>query len=180
MNRRFGQLSLAPVHVHFKTAACAQSSNGTAGPIRRQRGQKRNFAGMTLQERFGNGGGETEVGVGLIVSPVVQIIRERILHQRAEPLFHFLAAFEARPNSGVPGSNPAATNLPLYYSQPAQAELNALPNTLSSLQQATSNPLASAGFTSPIYTVRPDGTIGDDGIDCGPARASKACRKDQP
>lgn len=50
-----------------------------------------------------------------------------------------------------------ARNLPLFYSQPSQAQLNALPLTLTQLQSSPSNAFTSAGFTNPIATVRPDG-----------------------
>jgi hypothetical protein len=50
----------------------------------------------------------------------------------------------------------ASNALPVYYTPPTQAQLNALPNTLAGLQALPSNSLASSGFTSPIYTVRPD------------------------
>jgi hypothetical protein len=48
-------------------------------------------------------------------------------------------------------------NLPLFYRQPTQAQLNALPTTLNQLQQIENNPLDDAGFSNPIFTVRPDG-----------------------
>lgn len=51
----------------------------------------------------------------------------------------------------------AERNLPLFFAQPSAAELNALPVTLSELRALPTNPLASAGFTSPIFTVQPDG-----------------------
>jgi hypothetical protein len=47
--------------------------------------------------------------------------------------------------------------LPLFYSQPSQAQLNALPNTLAGLQALSGNSLASYGFVNPIYTVAPNG-----------------------
>ncbi len=52
----------------------------------------------------------------------------------------------------------AAQNLPVYYQQPTQAQLNSLTTSLSSLQAIGNNSLASSGFTNPIYTIRPDGT----------------------
>ena len=64
------------------------------------------------------------------------------------------------PTQGILNSTSAVTadqNLPLYYQQPTQAQLNALPNTLAQLQGMNTNPLASAGFTNPIYTVSPNG-----------------------
>lgn len=52
----------------------------------------------------------------------------------------------------------ANQNLPTYYTAPSQAQLNALPTTLTSLQtQAAANPFYAAGFTSPISTVTPSG-----------------------
>ena len=53
----------------------------------------------------------------------------------------------------------ASQNLPTFYSQPSQAQLNSLPTTLTSLQNAAtvSNPYASAGFTSPISAIEPNG-----------------------
>lgn len=51
----------------------------------------------------------------------------------------------------------AAQNLPLYYQQPSQAALNALPLTLGELAGMQNNSLAAAGFTNPIYTVNPGG-----------------------
>ena len=58
----------------------------------------------------------------------------------------------------------AAQHLPLYYSAPTLAQLNALPNTLTSLQHLSTNSLASSGFTNPIYTVRPDGQSWYNGL----------------
>jgi Carboxypeptidase regulatory-like domain len=58
----------------------------------------------------------------------------------------------------------AAQNLPLYYSMPSQAQLNALPTTLSGLEQASTNPLASSGFTSPIFAVEPSGSSWYNGL----------------
>jgi len=67
------------------------------------------------------------------------------------------------PTQGVlnPAFTPTATqNLPLYYSRPNQAQLNALP-TASSLQQ---NSLAQYGFTNQISTVNPDGMSWYNGL----------------
>jgi hypothetical protein len=64
------------------------------------------------------------------------------------------------PTQGILNSVSAVTaerSLPLYYQRPTQAQLNALPVTLSQLENMNTNPLASFGFTSPIYTVSPDG-----------------------
>lgn len=58
----------------------------------------------------------------------------------------------------------ASQNLPLFYQQPSQAQLNVLPLTLNSLAQTQNNSLASAGFTNPIYTVRPDGNSWYNGL----------------
>lgn len=52
----------------------------------------------------------------------------------------------------------AAQNLPVYFTPPTQATLNSLPVTLNQLQALPNNPLASAGFTSPITTFTPDGS----------------------
>ena len=51
----------------------------------------------------------------------------------------------------------ASQNLPVFFSRPTQAQLNALTTTLSGLQAINNNPLAASGFTNPIFTVRPDG-----------------------
>lgn len=51
----------------------------------------------------------------------------------------------------------AAQSLPLFYSQPSQATLNSLTTSLNSLQALQNNAFASAGFTSPILTTRPQG-----------------------
>jgi len=57
-----------------------------------------------------------------------------------------------------PGIVTAQNSLPLFFSAPTQAQLNALPLTLTQLQQMQStNPLVQAGFTSPVLTVAPDG-----------------------
>lgn len=71
------------------------------------------------------------------------------------------------PTQGVLNSvsNVSATNnLPLFYSQPTQAQLNALPTTLASLQSMSTNPLASAGFTNPIFSVTPNGASWYNGL----------------
>ncbi len=54
----------------------------------------------------------------------------------------------------------AANSLPLFFTPPTQAQLNRLTPTLSTLQAeaAAANPLASAGFTSPISTINYGGT----------------------
>src|SRR5579883_2014170 len=54
----------------------------------------------------------------------------------------------------------ASNSLPLFYTRPTQAQLNALTPTLTSLQAQTAaaNPLGSSGFTSPIVTTAPGGT----------------------
>jgi hypothetical protein len=52
----------------------------------------------------------------------------------------------------------ANQNLPVYFTAQTQAQLNSLPTTLSSLEARQNNPLASAGFTSPITTVTPQGS----------------------
>ncbi len=58
----------------------------------------------------------------------------------------------------------ATQNLPLFYSAPTQAQLNALPLTLDQLRAMPNNPLASAGFTSPIYSMVPAGKSNYDGL----------------
>ena len=63
-------------------------------------------------------------------------------------------------SSAVTGSNA----LPLFYSQPTQAQLNGLTNTLTGLQSLPNNSLASAGFTNPIFTVLPDGRSWYNGL----------------
>ena len=52
----------------------------------------------------------------------------------------------------------ATQNLPVYFTAPSQAQLNSLPTTLASLQALPNNPLAPAGFTSPITMVSPEGS----------------------
>jgi len=71
------------------------------------------------------------------------------------------------PVQGTLNTSAAVTanqNLPLYYQQPTQAQLNGLPLTLNQLQQMPTNSLASAGFTNPIFTVRPDGSNWYNGL----------------
>jgi hypothetical protein len=51
----------------------------------------------------------------------------------------------------------ATQNLPLFYTQPSQAALNAMTTTLASLAATPNNPFASAGFTSPILSMQPQG-----------------------
>ncbi len=51
----------------------------------------------------------------------------------------------------------ASQSLPLFYGQPTQTQLNALPLTLNSLQASTTNPLAQYGFTNPITTINSQG-----------------------
>lgn len=51
----------------------------------------------------------------------------------------------------------AAQNLPLFYTQPSQTALNAMTTTLASLAATPNNAFASAGFTSPILSVQPQG-----------------------
>jgi hypothetical protein len=50
-----------------------------------------------------------------------------------------------------------ARSLPVYTERPAQAQLNALPFTLATLQQPQANAFTAAGFTNPINTVTYDG-----------------------
>ncbi len=50
----------------------------------------------------------------------------------------------------------ASRSLPVFFQQPTSAQIGALTTTLSSLEAATVNPLASAGFTNPILTIAPD------------------------
>ena len=52
-----------------------------------------------------------------------------------------------------------ANSLPLFFAAPSQATLNTLTPTLSTLQAeaAAANPIAAAGFTSPILTTSPSG-----------------------
>jgi hypothetical protein len=58
----------------------------------------------------------------------------------------------------------ATQNLPLFYNAPTQAQLDALPFTLAGLMSMSNNPLASAGFTSPIYSMVPAGKSNYDGL----------------
>ena len=60
----------------------------------------------------------------------------------------------------------AGNSLPLFYSAPSQATLNRLTTTLPGLQAqaALANPLASAGFTSPILTSAPTGSSTYNGL----------------
>jgi hypothetical protein len=56
-----------------------------------------------------------------------------------------------------PGIVTATNSLPLYTTAPAQAQLNALPLTLTQLQNMQStNPYIQAGFTNPLTTIAPD------------------------
>jgi hypothetical protein len=63
-----------------------------------------------------------------------------------------------------PSAVTASANLPLYYQQPGQAQLNALPLTLNQLEQTPNNAFTAAGFTNPIYTVRPWGSSFYNGL----------------
>lgn len=58
----------------------------------------------------------------------------------------------------------AQSNLPLYYQQPAQAQLNALPLTLGQLQASQNNPWAQYGFSNSIYTIRNEARSWYDGL----------------
>lgn len=51
----------------------------------------------------------------------------------------------------------ADRSLPLFFTRPSQAELNALPLTLNDLQNLPGSTLAAAGFTSPLRTLAADG-----------------------
>jgi hypothetical protein len=57
----------------------------------------------------------------------------------------------------------ATQNLPLFYSQPSQAQLNALPS-LNQFQRISNNQLASLGFTNPIVSVEPQGMSWYNGL----------------
>jgi hypothetical protein len=58
----------------------------------------------------------------------------------------------------------ADRNLPLFYQQPTQAQLNALPVTLGQLQTGQNNPWAQYGFNNSIYTMRQDARSWYDGL----------------
>jgi hypothetical protein len=58
----------------------------------------------------------------------------------------------------------ADRNLPLFYQQPTQAQLNALPTTLGQLQNVQNNPWAQYGFANPIYTIRQEARSWYDGL----------------
>lgn len=87
-----------------------------------------------------------------------------------QQVFHHLV-FEARylgvksihlPVSSVLGASSAVsatTNLPIYYTAPTQAQLNASTLTLANLRQMTNanNPYYAAGFTNPISSIQPWG-----------------------
>jgi hypothetical protein len=51
----------------------------------------------------------------------------------------------------------AANGLPLFYSQPTTAQLNALTNNLTAIQALPGGPLTQYGFTNPVYSMMPDG-----------------------
>jgi hypothetical protein len=64
------------------------------------------------------------------------------------------------PVQSILNANPRVTatqNLPLFFTQPSQATLNSLTTSLNSLAAVQNNPLASAGFTSPIFSLQPRG-----------------------
>lgn len=59
----------------------------------------------------------------------------------------------------------AGQSLPLFYQQPTQAQLNSLTVTQQQLNaMSRDNAYTAAGFTRPIYTVRPDGNSWYNGL----------------
>jgi len=58
----------------------------------------------------------------------------------------------------------ATQNLPLFYTTPTQAQLNSLTTNLDQLEAMNNNPLAGAGFTSPIFSYASEGRSWYDGL----------------
>src|SRR5258706_11483465 len=96
------QLAAGPLDVDGETPAGFEALHRAIGPGCRERGKKADLTGVALQQRLGDGGGEAEIGVGLVGAAVMKIVVHEAGNERLRPLADLLAVLEAGPHGRAP------------------------------------------------------------------------------